>query len=77
MKAVHSDIYRLEIPLPGNPLRAVNSYVIKGGERNLIIDTGMNREECREAIDAGLRELGIDLEITDLFITHMHADHPG
>ena len=37
----------------------------------------MNRKECREVIDAGLRELEIDLAVTDLFITHMHADHSG
>ncbi len=77
MQAIQPNLYQLEIPLPGNPLRAVNSYVIKGGERNLIIDTGMNRKECREVIDAGLRELEIDLAVTDLFITHMHADHSG
>ncbi len=77
MKAIQPNLYQLEIPLPGNPLRAVNSYVIKGGERNLIIDTGMNRKECREALDTGLRELEIDLAVTDLFITHMHADHSG
>lgn len=70
-------MYRLEIPLPGNPLKAVNSYLIKGRVRNLIIDTGMNREECLEAMRSGLAELEVDLTATDLFITHMHADHSG
>ncbi|MCL6634580.1 MAG: MBL fold metallo-hydrolase [Peptococcaceae bacterium] len=70
-------LYRMEIPLPNNPLKAVNSYVIKSPGRNLVIDTGMNREECVTAIQAGLGELGIDLRETDFFITHMHADHSG
>ncbi len=74
---IYPHLYRIEIPLPGNPLKAVNSYVFKTPERNLIIDTGMNRRECLEAMMAGLNELDIDLNNTDLFITHMHSDHSG
>ena len=74
---IRPGLFRLEIPLPGNPLKAVNSYVFKTPDRNLIVDTGMNRPECLEAMMNGLRELDIDLSKTDLFITHMHADHSG
>ena len=77
IEEVLPDLYRLEIPLPKNPLKAVNSYVIKGKDRNLIIDTGLNRKECKDAFDSGLDQLGIKLEETDLFITHLHADHFG
>lgn len=70
-------LYKLDINLPNNPLKALNCYIIKGEERNLIIDTGFAREECRTALDRGLKDLGIDLSKTDLFITHMHADHSG
>ena len=71
------DLYRLEIPLPHNPLKAINSYVILSAGRNLVIDTGMNRPECRQAMDDGLRALSVDLSRTDFFLTHMHADHAG
>ncbi|MBT3368748.1 MAG: MBL fold metallo-hydrolase [Nitrospina sp.] len=71
------DLFRIEIPLPDSPLKSLNSYVIKGLERNLVIDTGLNRKECLEAMHAGLRELNVDLEKTDFFITHLHADHFG
>ncbi len=71
------DIFKLNIPLPNNPLKSLNSYVVKGKNRNLIIDTGMNREECTGAMNAGLQDLEVDLQITDFFITHMHADHAG
>ena len=74
---VVKNIYRLTIPLPGNPLKAVNSYVVRGGERNLVIDTGMRRKECQDVMAAGLDRLGIDLGRTDFFITHFHADHLG
>jgi len=77
IETIQPCLFRLEIPLPGNPLKAVNSYIFKTPRRNLIVDTGMNRQECLDAMMAGLKELDIDLTITDLFITHMHADHSG
>lgn len=71
------NIYRIEIPLPNNPLQSLNSYIIRGNERTLVIDTGMNMEECKTAMLAGLEEIGVNLEEIDFFITHMHADHCG
>ncbi len=72
---VYSNLYRIEVPLPQNPLRATNSYVIKGQDRNLIIDTGFNLPECMNAMRSGLNELDVSLRETDFFITHMHSDH--
>jgi glyoxylase-like metal-dependent hydrolase (beta-lactamase superfamily II) len=71
------NIFRTEIPLPGNPLKAINSYLIRGEDRFLMIDTGMNREECLRAMRSALHELNVDLKRTDFFITHIHADHLG
>ena len=70
-------LYRIEVPLPQNPLRAINSYVIKAQGRSLIIDTGMNREECRSVLSSGLKKLDVDSKKADFFITHLHADHSG
>lgn len=70
-------LYRIEIPLPNSPLKDLNSFVIKGKDRNLVIDTGFNRTACFEAMEQGLRFLDIDLDRTDFFITHMHSDHTG
>lgn len=74
---VYPNIYRMEIPIPNSPLKALNSYVITGGERPLIIDVGLNRDECLTALRAGADELGIDLAQADFLLTHMHADHSG
>ena len=71
------NLYTIEVPLPQNPLKAVNSYVIKAQGQSLIVDTGMNREECMSVLSAGLKELDVDLRRTDFFITHLHADHLG
>jgi len=71
------NLYVIRIPLSGSPLGWVNYYVIKGLDRNLVIDTGLNRRECLEAMQAGLGEIEVDLKKTDFYITHMHADHIG
>lgn len=71
------DFYRIEVPLPNNPLRALNCYLVKGFSRNLLIDNGFNTKESYEALSAGLDELGINLVETDFFLTHLHSDHNG
>lgn len=71
------EIQRIYVDLPQNPLRLLNVYVIRTPERNLIIDTGFNRPECREALWAGIEELGLDLSKTAVFLTHLHSDHIG
>ncbi len=70
-------IYSLRIPLPNNPLKYLNSYVIKGDSRSLVIDTGLNRRECHDALIRGLDSLSISLGSVDFFLTHMHPDHSG
>jgi len=75
IEQIQDHLWRIEVPLPGNPLKSINSYVIKSPSRNLIIDTGLDRQECLDAILAGLDEVDVDLDETDFFVTHMHADH--
>ena len=67
-------IYKQVVPLPNNPLREINSYLIVG-EKNLLIDTGFNRPECEAALQSAFDELKIDK--VDVFITHLHSDHCG
>lgn len=74
---VYGNIYKIKVVLPNNPLQALNAYVIKGEDKSLIIDTGFNQKESREALFGGLKELDIRIEETELFITHLHADHSG
>ncbi len=77
IERIFPDLYKIEIPLPNNPLKATNSYFIKGEKRNLLIDTGFNRKECRAAYDEAIKALGFSMADTDLFITHLHGDHSG
>lgn len=77
LEKVLDDLYRIEVPLPDTPLKSINSYIITASDRNLVVDTGMNRGVCRDALTAGFEELKLDLARTDFFITHMHSDHIG
>ncbi|HOE16178.1 MAG TPA: MBL fold metallo-hydrolase [Syntrophorhabdaceae bacterium] len=77
IEQIAANLYKIEIPLPDMVLQFVNSYIIKAKNRNLIIDTGMDNEEGRQAMHKSLEKLGVDLERTDLFITHFHMDHFG
>lgn len=77
VEEIYPSLFRIVVPLPNSPLKEVNSYVLTARDRNLIIDTGMNRPECREALVAGLDDIGIDLEKTDFIATHLHHDHHG
>ena len=70
-------LYRVEVPLPDSPLKSINSYIIKSGDRSLVIDTGMNRKICLNTMNEALKQLNLDTGKTDFFITHSHADHMG
>ncbi len=70
------DIYCIKVPLPDNPLRQLNSYLLKG-DRNLLIDTGFNLDECENVLTGSLDSLDINLDETDILVTHLHGDHAG
>ncbi len=71
------DIYRIQIPLNGSSLGTINSYVIRGADRSLLIDTGYRAEPCIETIRSSLSLLGVRPEKTDILLTHFHNDHSG
>lgn len=70
-------LFRIEVPLPGNPLKSLNAYLIRGKERSLLVDNGFNMRESREALFSALGELEAERDRLDLFITHLHSDHNG
>ena len=77
VEEVAPNIYRIPVPLVGNPLRELNSYFIRGEDRELLIDTGFRRKECYEALSSGLDQLGSQRERRDVLVTHFHTDHAG
>ncbi|WP_308620785.1 MBL fold metallo-hydrolase [uncultured Desulfovibrio sp.] len=69
--------FRIEVPLPGNPLRTLNAYLVRGDPRSLLIDNGFNMPESEAALRAALAELEVAHGTLDFFITHLHSDHCG
>lgn len=77
IREIQKDIYQIEVFLPNNPLKILNSYLIKGQDRNLLIDTGFAKKESYESLLRGLEKLNVDMKKTDVFLTHLHDDHIG
>lgn len=75
IEKITDGVYRIEVPLPRNPLKYTNSYLVRGDKESLIVDTGMNREECYKALSSALKRLEVSNPI--IFVTHLHADHIG
>lgn len=77
IREIAKNIFLNEVILPSSPLKILNSYIIKGTERSLIIDTGFNVPEAEKSFFEGIEESGVDIRKSDLFLTHLHADHTG
>src|SRR3712207_817953 len=77
IREVYNNIYMFEAKLPKSPLKSINIYVIKDKDKNLVLDTGYHMDETLESMKEGLAELGLEIKDTELFLTHMHADHTG
>ncbi len=73
----YPSIYRIDVPLPDNPLRNLNCYCIQDEGHTLMIDTGFHCDACMQALQEGLRKIGAVPQKTELFLTHMHGDHVG
>lgn len=77
LNEIFKDIYLNEVTLPKNPLKALNCFIIKSGDRTLVIDSGFDHPETEKMFFAGLEEVGAEVGKTDMFLTHLHADHSG
>jgi glyoxylase-like metal-dependent hydrolase (beta-lactamase superfamily II) len=70
------DVHRLELPTPF-AIGPVSSYVLKG-EPLTLVDPGPRMDRTREALEDGLRDLGLRVEDVELLVlTHQHHDHVG
>jgi glyoxylase-like metal-dependent hydrolase (beta-lactamase superfamily II) len=59
-------------------LKHVNVYLLRDGDHFTLIDTGLQTEESREALNQKLAALKVPVErINRILITHIHPDHFG
>ena len=71
-------IYQIKLPLVDNPAGHINTYLIKGNDEWVMIDTGWNDPQALEELIHKLSELALGLEdISRIIYTHIHPDHFG
>ena len=59
-------------------LKHVNVYLLRDGDDFTLIDTGLQTDESRQALNQELATLRVRVErITRILITHIHPDHFG
>lgn len=74
----HPEVYLIQVPFSeGTPIGFTNAYLVRGGERDLLVDTGTSHEASYSVLTRALDELGVDPERMDIFLTHFHIDHLG
>ena len=78
LEEVADGVFRCPLPLPGDALRAVNSYLVRSDDGYLVVDCGWDRAESRSQLTGYLAQLGAELgSIQGVFATHCHWDHLG
>lgn len=64
--------------MPGTAVGHINTYLIRGDSKYLLIDTGWNTAEAFDALKKQLAEIGARFkDISQIIITHVHPDHYG
>lgn len=76
---VHSapDVYMIPVPFTGSPTKYSNIFLIKTDDRNVLIDAGTSQERSLCALKTALHDLEVDMDWTDILLTHFHLDHIG
>jgi glyoxylase-like metal-dependent hydrolase (beta-lactamase superfamily II) len=75
---VADGIFRIPLPLPHDGLKAVNAYLWRGDEGDLLIDCGWVHPLSWQVLISSLTRFGSGVKsIRHLFATHVHGDHLG
>ena len=73
---VADGVHRIPLPLPGDALKAVNTYAISDGDRVIMVDGGWAMADSVELLERSLDEAGHRLgDIGEFLVTHVHRDH--
>ncbi len=71
-------VWSVPVPIIGNPLRYVLSYLIEHDDGFVMIDPGWNHPDSWQALTGGLAQCEIPLAaVTAVLVTHVHPDHHG
>ncbi|HEY4552591.1 MAG TPA: MBL fold metallo-hydrolase [Bacillaceae bacterium] len=74
---IQNDVIPIVVPVPST-LKSINFFLIKHDENLILIDAGLDNEECWAALNRALREMNVSLhDLTHILLSHHHADHVG
>ena len=62
-------IFLIKVPLPENPLKQLNSYLILDEDRPALVDVGFNRIECEQVLRRALDDLA-SISKTSMCLRH-------
>jgi glyoxylase-like metal-dependent hydrolase (beta-lactamase superfamily II) len=69
-------VHRIPLPLPGDALKAVNTYAVSDGDGLVMIDGGWAMADSLELLERSLDSIGHRLaDIREFLVTHVHRDH--
>ena len=69
-------VFRIPLPLPGDALRAVNTYAVRDGDGLVMIDGGWAMAGATALLERALDSIGHRLrDVREFLVTHMHRDH--
>ena len=75
---VTGGVWSVPVPIIGNPLRYVLTYLIEHDSGFIMVDPGWNHPDSWQSLTTGMGECEIPLNaITGVVVTHMHPDHHG
>lgn len=78
VEKVTGGVWSVPVPIVGNPLRYVLTYLIEHDAGFVMIDPGWNHPDSWQALTAGMGECEIPLAaVTAVLVTHVHPDHHG
>lgn len=70
-------VHLIELPLPFT-LGSINVYLARLADGYLLIDCGMDTEDCFQALARALEAVGAGWrDIREILLTHVHPDHMG
>lgn len=77
-EAVAPGVHRLPLPLPGDALKAINTYLLEDGDGFTLIDAGWDSADSRAVLERLVADVGAELRhVRRVVVTHLHMDHVG
>ena len=69
-------VHRIPLPLPGDALKAVNTYAVSDGDGVVMIDGGWAMADATDLLERALDSIGRQLsDVREFLVTHIHRDH--